>query len=77
MTGFSVGLISKSDSMIGQCLQNLNLNGGDMSSNKSLSIGLIDDGNIVLAQLKAMIAEIGGAEVVATANDVAAAIRVV
>jgi hypothetical protein len=63
--------------MIGQCLQNLNLNGGDMSSNKSLSIGLIDDGNIVLAQLKAMIAEIGGAEVVATANDVAAAIRVV
>jgi len=63
--------------MIGQCLQNLNLNGGDMSSNKSLSIGLIEDGNIVLAQLKAMIAEIGGAEVVATANDVAAAIRVV
>ncbi|MFB0978219.1 MAG: hypothetical protein QMC73_11180 [Myxococcota bacterium] len=48
-----------------------------MSSNKSLSIGLIEDGNIVLAQLKAMIAEIGGAEVVATANDVAAAIRVV
>ena len=48
-----------------------------MSSNHSLSIVLIDDSNIVLAQLEAMIAEIDGVEVVATANDDAGAIRVV
>jgi DNA-binding NarL/FixJ family response regulator len=55
----------------------MNQSGGDMSSNYSLSIVLIDDSNIVLAQLEAMIAEIDGVEVVATANDDAGAIRVV
>ena len=48
-----------------------------MSSNKSLSIVLIDDGKLVLAQLEAMIAETDGVEVVATANAGAGAIRVV
>jgi hypothetical protein len=55
----------------------MNQSGGDMSSNHSLSIVLIDDSNIVLAQREAMIAEIDGVEVVATANDDAGAIRVV
>ena len=48
-----------------------------MSSNKSLSIVLIDDGKLVLAQLEAMIAETDGVGVVATANAGAGAIRVV
>lgn len=48
-----------------------------MSSSKSLSVVLIDDSKIVLAQLESMIAEIDGVEVVATASDGAGAIRVV
>ena len=55
----------------------MNQSGGDMSSNHSLSIVLIDDSNIVLAQREAMIAEIDDVEVVATANDGAGAVRVV
>ena len=48
-----------------------------MSSAKSLSVVLIDDSKIVIAQLESMIADIEGVEVVATANDGAAGIRVV
>lgn len=48
-----------------------------MSNPKSLSVVLIDDSKIVIAQLQELIGDIEGVEVVATANDGAGAIRVV
>ncbi|MFT5441156.1 MAG: two-component system chemotaxis response regulator CheB [Myxococcota bacterium] len=48
-----------------------------MSNPKSLSVVLIDDSKIVIAQLQELIGDIDGVEVVGTANDGAGAIRVV
>lgn len=48
-----------------------------MSNSKSLYVVLIDDSKIVIAQLRELIGDIDGVEVVGTANDGAGAIRVV
>ncbi len=48
-----------------------------MTNSKSLSVVLIDDSALVLAQLEELIEQIDGVEVVATANDGTGAIRVV
>ena len=48
-----------------------------MTNRKSLSVVLIDDSNLVLAQLKELIGTMEGVEIVGTANDGTGAIRVV
>jgi len=48
-----------------------------MTNSKSLSVVLIDDSALVLAQLEELIEQIDGVEVVATATDGTGAIRVV
>jgi DNA-binding NarL/FixJ family response regulator len=48
-----------------------------MTNQKSLSVVLIDDSKIVLAQLEELVSTIDRVEVVATANDGTGAIRVI
>lgn len=48
-----------------------------MTNSKSLSVVLIDDSALVLAQLEELIEQIDGVEVVATVNDGTGAIRAV